>query len=230
MTRQLLQEQWTAFDQDRTAVLTELDHRSAELSQQQEALEIKSQRVEKLRGEVELLNQELLEQWVVVEQVRGDLDRRLGSEQADTQIQEVQARLHQQWKHVRESLVEQRDELDTSRQALQRLRDEFHSERENLTNWVSQREYQLHAVEDALTRERSHAQETENRWSTARERWREEKMAAENVIRGLLLQLEIMVSRSPETLIPTAPRQPFFGHDTEEHSVQDELGELTDAA
>ena len=66
--------------------------------------------------------------------------------------------------------------------------------------------------------------------STARERWREEKMAAENVIRGLLLQLEIMVSGSPETLIPIAPLQAFAGADREDRSIPHELIELIDAA
>lgn len=224
--RHLLQEQWLAFDQEKQAHLAELERRNTSLTQRQEALEIKAQTIEQLRCEVDLANQDLLEQRVIVTQVRAELDRTLGSEETDLQIQEMQFRLHEQWRQVRESLVEQRDEIETARQSLQRLRDEFRSERELLTNWVGQREFQLRAVEDSLTRERSLAQETENRWSATRERWREEKMEAENVIRGLLLQLEVMVAGSPEEAIPQPPPQPQARPSAEPPPRLLEFGEL----
>jgi len=228
--RRLLQEQWLAFEQDRTAHLSELERRTADLAHRQEALEIKSQKVEELRSEIDLSNQDLLEQRVIVEQVRAELDRSVGSEESDTYIQQMQAQLHEQWRHVRESLVEQRDELETSRQTLQRLRDEFRNEREILTTWIGQREFQLRAVEESLTRERSHAQETENHWTAARGRWREEKIEAETIIRGLLLQLEVMVSGPPETAIPSAPMQPLARSNFDDQSPPSEFGERIAAA
>ena len=224
--RRLLQEQWQAYDQEKATHIAELERRTADVTHHQEALEIKSQKLEQLRSEVELANQDLLEQRVIVEQVRAEIDRALGNEQADSQVQEIQNQLHEQWRQVRESLIEQRDELEASRQSLQRLRDEFRSEREVLTTWVGQREFQLRAVEDALTRERSHAQETENRWSTARERWREEKMEAENIIRGLLLQLEVMVAGTQDAAIPMAPLHPIARSGSEPSSSRPEFGEL----
>lgn len=228
--RSLLQEQWNAFEQDRTANLSELERRTADLAHRQEALEIKSQKVEQLRMEIDLSNQDLLEQRVIVEQVRAELDRSVGSAESDAHIQQMQAQLHEQWRHVRESLVEQRDELETARQTLQRLRDEFRNEREILTTWIGQREFQLRAVEEALTRERSHAQETENHWTAARERWREEKIEAENVIRGLLLQLEVMVSGPPDTTIPSAPVQPLARPGFDDQLPPSEYGDLIAAA
>ena len=228
--RRLLQEQWLAFDQEKQAHLAELERRTADLTQRQQALEIKVQTVEQLRCEVDLANPDLLEPRVVVTQVRAELERTLGLNEADSQIQEMQSRLHEQWKQIRESLIEQRDEIETARQSLHRLRDEFRSERDLLTTWVGQREFQLRAVEDALTRERSQALETENRWSAARERWREEKMEAENVIRGLLLQLEVIVAGSPETTIPLAPLQPLPRPNTDEPPRLPEFGELIAAA
>ena len=224
--RRLLQDQWQTFDQEKQTQLADLERRTADVTQRQAALEIKSQTVEQLRCEVDLANQDLLEQRVVVTQVRAELDRTLGSDEADLQIQEMQFRLHEQWRQVRDSLIEQRDEIETARQSLQRLRDEFRNEREVLTTWISQREFQLRAVEGALTRERSLAQETENRWSDARERWREEKMEAENVIRGLLLQLEVMVAGSPEAAIPQPPPQPQARPSAEESPRLFEFGEL----
>ncbi len=228
--RRTLQEQWLAYDHEKQAHLAELERRTIELNQRHEALEIKSQKVEQLRCEVELANQDLLEQRVIVEQVRAEIDRTVGSPLADTRMQDIQGRLHEQWRQVRESLIEQRDELEVSRQSIQRLRDEFRSEREILTTWVGQREFQLSAVEEAVTRERSLAQETENHWSAARARWREEKMEAENVIRGLLLQLEVMIAGQPETTIPLAPRQPWPRPSSEESPTNPEFGERTAVA
>ena len=224
--RRLLQEQWLAFDQEKAAQLAELERRSADLTQRQAALEIKSQTVEQLRSEVDLANQDLLEQRVIVTQVRAALDQTFGQHEIETQMEQMQARLHERWRQVRESLVEQRDEIETARQSLQRLRDEFRNERELLTTWVGQREYQLRAVEDDLTRERSLAQETENHWSAARERWREEKIEAENIIRGLLLQLEMMVAGAPQTTIPQAPILPLPRLSVEESPRLPEFGEL----
>ncbi len=206
--RRLLQEQWQAFDQEKQTHLVELERRNTELAQRQSTLAIKSQTVEQLWSEVDLANQDLLEQRVIVTQLRAELDHSLGSDETDSRIQELQARLHEQWRQVRESLIEQRDEIENSRQSLHRQRDEFASERDILTTWVGQREFQLRAFEEAMTRERSQSQQSENRWSAARERWREEKMEAENVIRGLLLQLEVMVAGSPESAIPQAPLTP----------------------
>ena len=225
----MLQTQWQAFEQDRAANLAELERRSADLAQRQEACDIKAQKVEELRQAAERANQDILEQRVIVEQVRAEIDRSVGTEEADALIQQVQAQLHEQWKHVRESLVHQRDELEETRQSLLRLRDEFHDEREVLTNWVSQREYQLKAAEEALTRERANSQLAENRWTAARDRWRDEKIEAENIIRGLLLQLEIMTSVPPDISYPSAPSQAV--HIDEVSSLNlDEYGQLVNAA
>ena len=166
---------------------------------------------------------------MIVEQVRAEIDRSVGTEEADALIQQVQSQLHEQWKHVRESLVQQRDELEDTRQSIVRLRDEFRDEREVLTNWVSQREYQLKAAEEALTRERANSQLAENRWTAARDRWRQEKIEAENIIRGLLLQLEIMASVPPDISYPSAPGQ-TASVDEVSGLQTDEYGQLVDAA
>ncbi len=228
--RRLLQEQWLAFDQEKQTHLVELERRNSELAQRQSTMEIKSQTVEQLWSEVDLANQDLLEQRVIVTQIRAELDHSLGSDETDSRIQELQSRLHEQWRHVRESLIEQRNEIETSRQSLHRQRGEFSSEREVLTTWVGQREFQLRAFEEAMTRERSQSQETENRWSAARERWREEKMEAENVIRGLLLQLEIMVADAPEPAFPQAPLTPTASPSSADPQPLTEYGELIAAA
>ena len=99
-----------------------------------------------------------------------------------------------------------------------------------MTNWVSQREYQLKAVEEALARERALSQESENRWTAARDRWRAEKIDAESVIRGLLLQLEIMSSGPPTAVIPMAPQHPTREQDEEDRISREELGRLISAA
>jgi hypothetical protein len=228
-SRKLLQAQWQAFEQGRDANLAELERRAADLAQRQEACDIKAQKVEELRQAAERANQEILEQRVIVEQVRAEIDRSVGTEEADALIQQVQSQLHEQWKHVRESLVQQRDELEDTRQSIVRLRDEFRDEREVLTNWVSQREYQLKAAEEALTRERANSQLAENRWTAARDRWRQEKIEAENIIRGLLLQLEIMASVPPDISYPSAPGQ-TASVDEVSGLQTDEYGQLVDAA
>lgn len=204
-SRQYFQEHWQAFEKDRVATLAELERRTNDLAQCQEAVELQGKKLDDLHQDINSARQDVLEQRVVLEQTRIELDRSIGSVEAEARIQEVQDRLNSQWRHVRESLVQQRDDLETSRRSLQQFRDEFQNEREVLTNWVHQREYQLKAIEEALVRERHHSQEIENRWSDSRDRWREEKIEAENVIRGLLLQLEIMTAGPPVTTIPMGP-------------------------
>ena len=116
--RRLLQEQWQAFNQEKHTQFVEFERRNTEVAQRQSTLEIKSQTVEQLWSEVDLANQELLEQRVIVTQIRAELDGTIGSEETNSRIQELQTRLHEQWRQVRESLIEQRDEIENSRQSL----------------------------------------------------------------------------------------------------------------
>ncbi len=190
-SRLRLDEQWAQFTQEQSEQNEFHARRTAELHQRQESLDSRAETLDRLRAEVDLANQQLLEQTVVIGEGRAIIEKTIGQPETEALLHTTREKLSEQWKHVRESLIQQRDEVETARLAIVKLRDEFRSERELVTNWVTQREAHLRTMEESLVSERTTTRDAEGRWTATRDRWRNEKMEAENVIRGLLLQLEI---------------------------------------
>lgn len=202
-------EQWTQLRHDQSELQAAFAERDADLHRRQESLDARAESLDRLRTEIDRANQLLLEQTVAIDEARAAIEKTIGQPETEAILQATREKLLDQWRHIRESLVQQRDEVELSRQSLNKLRDEFRSEREQVTHWINQREAQLRTMEEALTSERNTAREVEARWTATRDRWRQEKMDAENVIRGLLLQLEMVAGQPSDVVVPIAPPQPL---------------------
>jgi len=181
---------------DRAAWETERDSQKADLRRQQDMLalhadnlETRRQRLDRLRAELEETNRQTLELRLAVEEAAAELMQTAGSEATKRRIDEAHAILGEYYRHTRESLLEQRQELDQAFVRMQQQREEFRSERQLLVEWIGKQEEQLAAREQILASEREAIDRLENEWRSTAERLTNEKLQAESVIRDLLGQL-----------------------------------------
>ena len=180
----------------RAAWEAERDSQRADLRRQQdmlalhaENLESRRQRLDRLRAELEETNRQTLELRLAVEEAAAQLMQTAGSEAATRRIDEAHAILGEYYRHTRESLMGQRQELEQAQIRVHQQREEFRSERQMLVDWISQQEAQLAHREQVLTSEQQAIERRDNEWRTRAEGLTNDKLQAESVIRDLLRQL-----------------------------------------
>jgi len=111
---------------------------------------------------------------------------------------------------LRETLIEQRRELDELVQAFQQHRDEFRSEQQTLSEWAASQERALRERESNLETQGERLHVRESAWRSASQRWINEKIEAEAVIRDLLKQLTSLTEpTSPVSMWPH-PAMPVY--------------------
>jgi hypothetical protein len=181
---------------DRAAWESERDSQKADLRRQQdmlalhaENLETRRQRLDRLRAELEETNRQTLELRLAVEESLAQLTQTAGADVTKRRIDEARAILAEYYRHTRESLIQQRQELEQAQMRVHTQRDEFRAERQMLVEWVAAQEEQLAGREQNLRREGEAIDEREAGWRAAAERWTNEKLEAETIIRDLLKQL-----------------------------------------
>ena len=96
---------------------------------------------------------------------------------------------------MRESSHRLRNEIDESREQLQVRRTAFRVEREAFADWVRERQDDLDRRQATLQSQITALHQREQTWQSLRNRWRKEKQSAEQVIRGLVEQLEIAIEQ-----------------------------------
>jgi len=179
-----------AWESDRASQKADLRRQQDMLSLHAENLETRRQRLDRLRAELEETNRQTLELRVAVEEAAAQLAHSAGAETAKRRLDEARDILAECYRHTRESLIQQRQELEQAQVRLQEQRNEFRAERQLLVEWVATQEEQLAGRERELDDEREAIAEREATWRETSERWTNEKLETESVIRNLLQQLQ----------------------------------------
>jgi len=177
------------WEQERDVQRADLRRQHDMLALHAENLETRRQRLDRLRAEMEDTNRQTLEMRLAVEESHAQLMRTVGTEEATRRIEEARSVLAEYYRHTRDSLMQQRQELEQMHGRQSRQRDEFVQERESLVEWVARQEEQLASREQELSREKASLDVREQTWRDASSRWTEERLQAESVIRDLLRQL-----------------------------------------
>jgi hypothetical protein len=178
-----------AWEGDRESQKADLRRQQDMLALHAENLETRRQRLDRLRAELEETNRHTLELRLAVEEASAQLTQSAGSEISKRRIDEARAILAEYYRHTRESLIQQRQELEQAQLRVHQQREEFRAERQLLTEWVSRQSDEIAAREDELRRQHDAIDAREATWRAASERWTSEKLEAETVIRDLLRQL-----------------------------------------
>ena len=179
-----------AWESDRDTQKADLRRQQDMLALHAENLETRRQRLDRLRAELEETNRQTLELRVAVEETAAQLAESAGAEEAKRRLDEARDILAEYYRHTREALVQQRQELEQTQIRVQEQRDEFRAERQLLVEWVATQEELLAGRERELHREREAVAQREAAWRATTERWTNEKLEAETLIRDLLKQLQ----------------------------------------
>ncbi|MBS0204788.1 MAG: hypothetical protein JSS49_17925 [Planctomycetes bacterium] len=184
-----LQREQSAWQAERQIQQSELLKQQELYSTHAESLESRRIRLEKLRTELEDTHRSTLEMRLAVEEAWVELTQAAGQEAARERVEQVRNTLVGYYRQLHEGLVEQRREHLESQSKFERLRADFHDERQKLMEWISTRDQELRVGEERLRLAAADAANRDSAWQSARNRWMQEKAEAEQVIRKLLGEL-----------------------------------------
>lgn len=197
-----LQREMNAWQAERQVQQSELLRQQELYASHAESLESRRIRLEKLRAELEDTHRATLEMRLAIEETWVELTQAAGQETARERVEQVRNSLIGYYNQLHEGLVEQRREHLEAQTKFERLRAEFHAERQKLMEWITSRDQELRIGEDRLRTALADAASRDATWQVARERWMHEKAEAEQVIRKLLSELGNQ-HRNPMPEIPT---------------------------
>lgn len=184
-----LQREQSAWQAERQIQQSELLKQQELYSSHAENLESRRIRLEKLRTELEDTHRSTLEMRLAVEETWVELTQAAGHEPARERVEQVRNTLVGYYRQLHDGIVEQRREQLEAQTRFERLRAEFHDERQKLMEWISTRDQELRIGEERLRLASADAATRDASWQAARDRWMQEKAEAEQVIRKLLAEL-----------------------------------------
>ncbi len=193
------------WEHERQAQHTESRRQQDMLALHAENLEARRLRLDRLRAELEDTHRDTLEIRMAVEEAWAQLSQAAGGDDAKQRVEVARHALSEHYQQLQETLTRQRQELDESQGRFQQQRDEFHEERQALTNWVAERDERLRQRDKCLRDETEQLDTQEAAWRSARDRWMQEKFEAESIIRDLLKQLTELNASSNMNVNETAP-------------------------
>jgi predicted nucleic acid-binding Zn-ribbon protein len=187
-------------EEEREAVTRDIENRQRKLRQQEAALsdlaarlEEKSQRLGRLRAELDNTQGEILEQRLAIEESRAVLQRdgSPSSEQTQARLEQTRNDVHSFFERLRLQLNTERDKIETTAAEVTERQAQFRRDRAELEQWFIDREAALNAristsvVDELQTTVESQRQQLLD----LQQRWQSDQREAERGIRELLDQL-----------------------------------------
>lgn len=187
--REHLRVEQAAWKSEQELQKAELERQRELLNQHAQNLDTRKNRLEQLRQELESTHRENLEIRMAVEEAWAQMAQSTDEQFAQQRVEDARRGLSQHFKHLHETIEQQRRELSEAQQLLDQQKAEFREERQTLTIWVSERDEAIRRREEQLTERADAVAEQQDSWHQSRDRWVRERTEAEEIIRGLLLQL-----------------------------------------
>ena len=192
------------WEHERGGQMADLRRQQDMLALHANNLEGRRERLDKLRADFEQTHRTTLEMRMAIEEAWAQMTQACGVEVAQQRLDQAQQQLSGHYRGLRDSLIEQRGELDEMRQLFQTQRDEFRSEQQTLSEWATTQQRTLGHREADLQAQSEQLNFRESAWRSASQRWINEKIEAEAVIRDLLQQLTSLTE--PESPVSMWPR------------------------
>ena len=218
-----LQAERQSWERERDAQRAEVRRQQDMLALHAENLEARRTRLDQLRSELENTHRETLETRMAIEEAWAQLAQGVGEDQAKQRVEAVRHALSEHYRQLRDGLFQQRRELEEAQMLAQRQKDEFRDERQTLTDWLAKRDEDIRQREESLRHDSQNLDKQEAAWRSLRDRWMQEKIEAETIIRDLLVQLtdagaetanaegqdtESPAHRTPHELLDGEPAEP----------------------
>lgn len=211
-----IQRQQRRSEEERDAILRDIESRQRRTKQQEASLadlvarlEERSQRLNRLRAELDQTQSEILEQRLVTEEARTSLVRDATSsniarsrlEQARGDVQSFFERLHCQ-------VAAERDKVELTAVDVAERQQQFRNDRAELEAWFARREEELSSrVAGSVVDEQQELIEAmRGELAALQDRWKRDRCDAEKSIRNLLDQLTVREMQASESTLH-APSQ-----------------------
>ncbi|MDA0587823.1 MAG: hypothetical protein O2820_06080 [Planctomycetota bacterium] len=167
-----------------------------------ENLEKRRTRLDTLRTEIESRHSELLETQLAVDEGWAQLSQVTGDDGVQDRVDETREQLSTFYTSLRQGLSSQQTDLEEARDQLAQHRQEFHLERQQLTEAFADQEQQLRRRGESLRVQLGQVEQQEAEWQRARDAWIRERLEAEEIIRDLLAELAEAPERLEQNPLP----------------------------
>ncbi len=215
-----IQRQLRRSEEERDAIHREIESRQRRIRQQETAmaelasrLEDRSQRLNRLRAELDQTQAEILEQRLVIEEARTQLVRdAVSPDIARARLEQARGDVQSFFERLRSQINADRDKVETAAQDIAERQQQFRRDRSELENWFATREEELsaRAAGSVVDDQQESIQALQTQIAELQARWQRERLEAEHTIRDLLEQLTAKEVRSmePASQQPTQPSMP----------------------
>ena len=208
-----IQRQQRRSEEEREAILRDIESRQRRTRQQEASLadlvarlEERSQRLNRLRAELDQTQSEILEQRLVTEEARTSLVRDGASaDVARARLEQARGDVQSFFERLRSQVTTERDKVELTAVDVAERQQQFRQDRAELEQWFATREEQLSArVAGSVVDDQQHIIETlQGELTTLQGRWKTDRCEAERTIRELLEQLTVLEMHSSKTTLLT---------------------------
>ncbi len=194
-----IQRQQRRSEEEREAILRDIESRQRRMRQQEGSLaelaarlEERSQRLNRLRSELDQTQSEILEQRLVIEEARTNLVRdSVSPDIARARLEQARNDVASFFERLRLQVNADRDKVETAAADVAERQQQFRRDRAELEQWFAEREAELSARnrESIIDEQQATIAALQVEVEELRNRWQKERVEAERTIRNLLEQL-----------------------------------------
>ena len=186
-------------EEERDAILQDIESRQRRVRQQEMAmadlaarLEDRSQRLNRLRAELDQTQSEILEQRLVIEEARTNLVRdSVSPEIARARLEQARGDVQAFFDRLRMQINADRDKVEEAASDVAERQQQFRRDRAELEQWFAAREEQHSSrTTDSVVQDQAGTiQMLQTQIVELQNRWHKERLEAEHAIRDLLSQI-----------------------------------------
>ncbi len=194
-----IQRQQRRSEEERDAILRDIESRQRRVRQQEVAmadlaarLEDRSQRLNRLRAELDQTQSEILEHRLVIEEARTHLVRdSVSPEIARARLEQSRGDVQAFFDRLRSQINADRDKVEEAANEIADRQQQFRRDRTELEQWFAIREEELSSrtVDSVVDDQKESIQSLQSQIAELQNRWQRERLEAEHAIRDLLEQL-----------------------------------------
>jgi chromosome segregation ATPase len=204
-----IQRQRQRSEEERDAIVRDIESRQRRVRQQEMAmadlaarLEDRSQRLNRLRAELDQTQSEILEQRLVIEEARTQLVRdSVSPDFARARLEQARGDVQAFFERLKMQINADRDKVEEAASEINERQQQFRRDRAELEQWFATREEELSArtVDSVVDEQRENIVTLQSQIAELQNRWQRERLEAEHAIRDLLEQLTAREVKNMET-------------------------------
>jgi len=218
-----IQRQQRRSEEERDAILRDIESRQRRVRQQETSiadlaarLEDRSQRLNRLRAELDQTQSEILEQRLVIEEARVTLCRDASSpDAARVRLEQSRGDVHSFFDRLRIQISADRDKVEAAASDVTERQMQFRRDRAELEQWFAAKEEE-HAARTAgsvVDDQQNTILTLQTQLTDMHDRWQHDRSDAERTIRDLLEQLTVREMKLIESPMPVGSGLQTQGRD-----------------